>query len=622
MKAPSQAVSSACRHFTALAQSWHCLALRRVVSLCLLVLGFHATPSFAAGVVSGCTEAALRLALTSGGSITFTGDCSITLSQQISIFQSTVIDAQGHNVVINGGNSVSLFDVTTNLTLRGLSLLNGKNTSSGAALYIRPGALVIVDDCVFGGNSVVATNGLSGTIGSTNSSGTGSAGTDGMKGAAAFGGCIYNSGDLALIRCILTNNSVVAGAGGSGGNGGNGGGLFQVGGNGGNGGMGGLALGGAVYNLANATIVNCLFSGNTATGGNGGTGGTGGTGRNAGFAGSGGSGGIGYGGAFYNAQNLTLSGSTFSTNSARGGNSATAGTAAGNGTGLNGAKGADASGGALFNSWWAVATNCTFYTNTVFGGAGANGGNGGGTFGVPGQGGNGGDGIGGSVGNANTLTIVTCTLSGGAAFGGTNGLAGSGNFTESPGTPGTAKGGNIANSGGELSVFGTIVTASISGQNAFGQLTDLGYNLSSDSTTSFVNASLQNTDPKLAPIAFNGGPTPTMALLSGSPAIDRIPADLTPPTDQRGFARPFSGFGDIGAFELGAAGVAPKVSLALTRTSNGVVSLVTRGTIGANYVVEASSNLVSWQSIATNLAPVQFTDTVTNLSQRFYRLTR
>ncbi len=523
--------------------------------------------------------------------------------------------------MISGGSAVSLFDVATNLTLRGVSLVNGRSTSSGAALHIHPGAVVVVNSCFFGGNSVVATNGLSGTTGTTNSAGTGSAGTDGMNGPSAFGGCIYNLGDLALIRCIFTNNSVVAGAGGSGGSGGNGGGLFEVGGTGGNGGAGGLALGGAVYNLANATVVDCFFSGNTANGGSGGVGGAGGTGNNAGFSGNAGAGGIGYGGAFYNGQNLTLSGSTFSTNSAAGGDSAAAGTA-GNGTGNNGSKGADASGGALFNAWWGVATNCTFFTNTVFGGNGGNGGNGGGTFIIPGDGGDGGDGIGGSIGNANTLTVVTCTLSSGAAFGGTNGVAGTGNLTGSPGQPGTGEGGNIANSGGQLSVFGTILTSATSGQNAFGQLTDLGHNLSSDSTSSFGTSSFQNTDPRLGPLTFNGGPTPTMALLSGSPAIDRIPAALSPRTDQRGFGRPVNGAADIGAFEVGAAVTNGTVTLTLTRGTNGSVQLTAAGTAGLNYIVQASTNLVSWQNIATNVAPVQFTDTVTNRSTRFYRLSR
>lgn len=621
MKASPHGVSGARQRLATGGHNQLWWRLGRLALVCLFVMGFQASLGFAAGVVSGCSEAALRQALLGGGSITFTGNCSITLSQPIPIYQSTTLDALSNSVVISGGSAVSLFDVATNLTLRGVSLVDGRSTGSGAALHIHPGAVVVVNGCFFGGNSVVATSGLSGTTGTTNSAGTGSAGTDGMNGPSAFGGCIYNLGDLALIRCIFTNNSVVAGAGGSGGSGGNGGGLFQVGGNGGNGGAGGLALGGAVYNLANATVVDCLFSGNTATGGSGGGGGAGGAGRNAGFSGNGGAGGIGYGGAFYNGQNLTLSGSTFSTNSAAAGSSAAAGIA-GNGTGKTGSKGADASGGALFNAWWAVATNCTFFTNTVFGGNGGNGGNGGGTFGIPGNGGDGGDGIGGSVGNANSLTVVTCTLSSGAAFGGTNGLAGTGNFTESPGQPGTGEGGNIANSGGELSVFGTILTSATSGQNAFGQLTDLGYNLSSDSTSSFGTSSLQNTDPRVGTLASNGGPTPTMALLSGSPAIDKIPAALSPQTDQRGFGRPVNGAADIGAFEVAAAVAGTNFTLTLTRETNGSLQLTAPGNAGLSYIVQTSTNLVSWQSISTNLAPVQFTVTATNRSTGFYRLSR
>ena len=65
------------------------------------------------------------------------------------------------------------------------------------------------------------------------------------------------------------------------------------------------------------------------------------------------------------------------------------------------------------------------------------------------------------------------------------------------------------------------------------------------------------TDPRLGPLANNGGPTPTMALLAGSPAIDAgsnaaaLAAGLT--TDQRGFRpRAAGGTVDIGAFEFGA----------------------------------------------------------------------
>jgi len=60
------------------------------------------------------------------------------------------------------------------------------------------------------------------------------------------------------------------------------------------------------------------------------------------------------------------------------------------------------------------------------------------------------------------------------------------------------------------------------------------------------------TDPMLGPLADNGGPTETRALLPGSSAADAgsNPANLF--TDQRrtGLARVFNGQADIGAFEL------------------------------------------------------------------------
>jgi hypothetical protein len=59
-------------------------------------------------------------------------------------------------------------------------------------------------------------------------------------------------------------------------------------------------------------------------------------------------------------------------------------------------------------------------------------------------------------------------------------------------------------------------------------------------------------DPHLAPLADNGGPVLTHALLSGSPAINRgiNPDGLA--TDQRGagYARIVGNFADIGAYEL------------------------------------------------------------------------
>lgn len=57
-------------------------------------------------------------------------------------------------------------------------------------------------------------------------------------------------------------------------------------------------------------------------------------------------------------------------------------------------------------------------------------------------------------------------------------------------------------------------------------------------------------DPMLGALADNGGPTPTMLPLPGSPLLDAIPSGACPyPTDQRGFARPQGGACDIGAVE-------------------------------------------------------------------------
>jgi HYR domain len=53
----------------------------------------------------------------------------------------------------------------------------------------------------------------------------------------------------------------------------------------------------------------------------------------------------------------------------------------------------------------------------------------------------------------------------------------------------------------------------------------------------------------IGPLADNGGPTATHALLLGSPALDSGPLSGFPLTDQRGVPRPFGPRPDIGAFE-------------------------------------------------------------------------
>jgi hypothetical protein len=77
------------------------------------------------------------------------------------------------------------------------------------------------------------------------------------------------------------------------------------------------------------------------------------------------------------------------------------------------------------------------------------------------------------------------------------------------------------------------------------------YSLIEDNYFVIGDHNLIGVDPLLGPLADNGGPTLTHALLPGSPAIDAgnpaIPNP--PPTDQRGFARIYGPAIDMGSFE-------------------------------------------------------------------------
>ena len=97
----------------------------------------------------------------------------------------------------------------------------------------------------------------------------------------------------------------------------------------------------------------------------------------------------------------------------------------------------------------------------------------------------------------------------------------------------------------------------------------------SDGSTGFINGlngdqvgtTILPLDPVLGPLADNGGPTWTHALLPGSPAINAGNAKEAFPTDQRGYLR--SGASDIGAFELNGAAPVPDVVGAVSRQIHG-----------------------------------------------------
>jgi hypothetical protein len=92
-----------------------------------------------------------------------------------------------------------------------------------------------------------------------------------------------------------------------------------------------------------------------------------------------------------------------------------------------------------------------------------------------------------------------------------------------------------------------------------GAFVSQGHNLSSDDSGGLTaDGDQPNTDPMLGPLEDNGGPTPTMALLPGSPAVAAGDTSHAPGFDQRGpgFPRMVEGQIDIGAFEAQVGNVA------------------------------------------------------------------
>jgi hypothetical protein len=105
--------------------------------------------------------------------------------------------------------------------------------------------------------------------------------------------------------------------------------------------------------------------------------------------------------------------------------------------------------------------------------------------------------------------------------------------------------------------FAGVVALQSNGYNIIGNNADA---VISSQPTDQIGTPAAPIDPLLGPLTHNGGPTLTLALQSGSPAIDRgDPA--APPEDQRGYGR--VGVPDVGAFEFG--GVATTLANISTR---------------------------------------------------------
>lgn len=389
----------------------------------------------------------------------------------------------------------------------------------------------------------------------------------GLAGTEADGGAICSLGPMIISSCSFIGNRIAGGAGGVGGVNGSG-----VPGD--VGGLGGAGNGGALFNGGGGVIANCALIGNMASGGQGGSGGYGTHHLDLGFSGGpGGGGGSAAGGALFNGGNLSL-------------------------------------------------VNCTVGGNSASGGGGGTGGAGdSGLSRMPANGGNGGaGGIGsGAVSDTNGLVALTnCTFALNLA---TGGVGGSGGLAGSMGQPG-ATGTNGTARGGLVSLGATLINcllATNAPANCYGSLSDAGHNLSSDGSCAFTNVgSLNGIAPKLGPLANNGGPTLTMALLPGSPAINAGDNSSAPPTDQRGVPRPVGVAADIGAYEFTAV-------LEITRAQGNGINVLVYGPSGQKCRLLTSTNLSDWQCVATNQiatdGKVLFEDNCgTGETQRFYRV--
>jgi hypothetical protein len=169
---------------------------------------------------------------------------------------------------------------------------------------------------------------------------------------------------------------------------------------------------------------------------------------------------------------------------------------------------------------------------------------------------------GGGIDNIGTLTLSSCTIAGNSA-GGT--------------------GGGVFNGGaGTVTLHNTLVAQNQAptDSDVAGVFASQGHNLVGDGSggsgfvaTDLVGTSANPIDPRLGPLQNNGGPTSTLALLAGSPAIDA--GDNAAPSglyDQRGagFRRLANGTIDIGAFEFQ---VGPPTLYALNTNDAGAGSL-------------------------------------------------
>ncbi len=619
--------------------------LRLAVAVaCLMLLPAAA---WAGGVVTNCTEADLRAAMAGGGVVTFACDGTITLTNTIGNTDDAHLDGSGRQVIITGWGAPA-FSVSSNVTLAVVNLTIADSISLSNSAIQNLGGTVNLTGVTFRSNTATlylysgfppelrwnlhpsggAIGNVQGVVNATNCTFVGNTAqtmvTNNFIPATAFGGAISNGGQMHLQACTFVGNRTWGGAG-----------FLYVG------GKGDAGFGGAIANGGMMTVDLCTFTSNSASGG---------AGAGAGMASTPGlPGAEGSGGAIYNRGTLTMDGTTLCGNTATGGGGG-AGGLPGTSDGYAGGNGGSANGGAICNLGSLEVTRSTFASNVASGGAGGSGGGGrpiADMGGKGGPGGNGGSGLGGGLFNSGTASLINCTmaLSTGSGGNGGGGGAGASNRYGGQGGPGGNGGPALGGVYGTCNLTNCTIAWNVGSGGAGGTGGPGGSGPypgapGSDGTTGAAWGGtacsiLPNTlivsnnpagndsfpDPKLGPLTNNGGPTLSMALLPGSPAIDAGNSALAPTSDQRGFPRPAGLAADIGAYEYGS--VMPTIAISLSGATN--LTILTSGNAGQFCRLLSSPDMSSWVPLATNTigsdGTVLFNDTFTpGRTCRFYRL--
>jgi hypothetical protein len=223
--------------------------------------------------------------------------------------------------------------------------------------------------------------------------------------------------------------------------------------------------------------------------------------------------------------------------------------------------------------------------------------------------GNSGGNFGGGIeANNATVTIRNSTLSGNAAVNGGGVFSSGATVTLEQVTLAANTGTGIFNFSGTVNAKNVILSGSSCAEhifpahtwNASGANFDSGTSCATLFGTNFTSDATLN----LGPLAGNGGPTMTHALLSGSQAIDAVPDGQCTPfgggtaftTDQRGIARPQDGDGDAtatcdaGAYEFLPASAAATIHVDEIAPGSGIGVVVIDANDGLCSLREAIDN--------------------------------